>query len=117
MPATGNSQLKDSIREIDVLWITAGLGCDGDNIAMTGAIQPSIEDIVMGGGCPNIGGICIGCTMPGFPDKFRPFMNQPRARYSRRTQSRLMAARFMRFADLRKPRSIKSRPGGSVTPE
>lgn len=29
------------------------------------------------GGCPNVGGICIGCTMPGFPDKFMPFMNQP----------------------------------------
>ena len=20
------------------------------------------------GGCPNVGGVCIGCTMPGFPD-------------------------------------------------
>jgi hydrogenase small subunit len=29
------------------------------------------------GGCPNVGGICIGCTMPGFPDKFLPFMDQP----------------------------------------
>ncbi|HTS25383.1 MAG TPA: hypothetical protein VMH81_05895 [Bryobacteraceae bacterium] len=29
------------------------------------------------GGCPSVGGICIGCTMPGFPDKFMPFMNQP----------------------------------------
>ena len=29
------------------------------------------------GGCPNVGGVCIGCTMPGFPDKFMPFMNQP----------------------------------------
>jgi hydrogenase small subunit len=29
------------------------------------------------GGCPNVGGICIGCTMPGFPDKFMPFMNPP----------------------------------------
>jgi hydrogenase small subunit len=29
------------------------------------------------GGCPNIGGICIGCTMPGFPDKFMPFMDEP----------------------------------------
>ena len=27
------------------------------------------------GGCPNVGGICIGCTMPGFPDKFMPFMD------------------------------------------
>jgi hydrogenase small subunit len=29
------------------------------------------------GGCPNVGGICIGCTMPGFPDKFMPFMEEP----------------------------------------
>jgi hydrogenase small subunit len=27
------------------------------------------------GGCPNVGGICIGCTMPGFPDKYMPFMD------------------------------------------
>src|SRR3954447_18060372 len=37
------------ISEIDVLWITAGLGCDGDTIAMTAATQPSLEDIVLGG--------------------------------------------------------------------
>ena len=37
-----------AITEIDVLWITAGLGCDGDTIAMTAATQPSIEDIVLG---------------------------------------------------------------------
>src|SRR5215813_4649437 len=29
------------------------------------------------GGCPNVGGVCIGCTMPGFPDKFMPFLDQP----------------------------------------
>src|SRR6201984_1777935 len=29
------------------------------------------------GGCPNVGGICIACTMPGFPDKFMPFMDEP----------------------------------------
>jgi hydrogenase small subunit len=29
------------------------------------------------GGCPNVGGVCIGCTMPGFPDKFVPFLDQP----------------------------------------
>ena len=27
------------------------------------------------GGCPNVGGICIGCTMPSFPDRFMPFMD------------------------------------------
>ena len=29
------------------------------------------------GGCPNVGGICIACTMPGFPDKVMPFMDEP----------------------------------------
>ena len=29
------------------------------------------------GGCPNVGGICIACTMPGFPDKAMPFMDEP----------------------------------------
>jgi hydrogenase small subunit len=29
------------------------------------------------GGCANVGGICIGCTMPGFPDRFMPFMDAP----------------------------------------
>ena len=29
------------------------------------------------GGCANVGGTCIGCTMPGFPDKFQPFLDEP----------------------------------------
>src|SRR4051794_41252538 len=37
-----------AIREVDVLWITAGLGCDGDTISITAATQPSIEDILLG---------------------------------------------------------------------
>ena len=40
---------REPIAEIDILWITAGLGCDGETIAMTAATQPSIEDIVRGG--------------------------------------------------------------------
>src|ERR1700735_1245406 len=40
--------MTESIKEIDVLWITAGLGCDGDTIAITAATQPSLEDIVRG---------------------------------------------------------------------
>ena len=31
--------------EIAILWLTAGLSCDGDTIAMTAATQPSIEDL------------------------------------------------------------------------
>ncbi len=33
---------------IDVLWITAVLGCDGDTIAITAATQPSLEELVLG---------------------------------------------------------------------
>ncbi len=46
-----STRTPSSIAEIDVLWITAGLGCDGDTIAMTAATQPSIEDVV-GGALP-----------------------------------------------------------------
>jgi hydrogenase small subunit len=34
---------------MNVLWITAGLGCDGESVAITAATQPSIEDLVLGG--------------------------------------------------------------------
>src|SRR6201982_1292359 len=34
--------------EVHILWITAGLSCDGDTVSVTAAEQPSIEDVVMG---------------------------------------------------------------------
>jgi hydrogenase small subunit len=37
-----------AVPEIDILWITAGLSCDGDTISITAASQPSIEDILLG---------------------------------------------------------------------
>ncbi len=40
-----------AIAEIEILWLTAGLGCDGDTIAMTAATQPSLEDLI-GGALP-----------------------------------------------------------------
>ncbi len=50
------------------------VGCWGPvvqcNIVERGAIRKH-------GGCMNQGGICIGCTMPGFPDKFTPFYAAP----------------------------------------
>ena len=36
------------IDEVEVLWLNAGLSCDGDTIAMTAATQPSIEESVQG---------------------------------------------------------------------
>src|ERR1700685_4626519 len=42
------SWLTAPVGEIDVLWITAGLGCDGDTISITAATQPSIEELMLG---------------------------------------------------------------------
>ena len=36
------------VKEIHVIWMTTGLGCDGDSVSITAATQPSIEDLVMG---------------------------------------------------------------------
>src|SRR5215217_318453 len=33
---------------IPVLWINAGLSCDGDSVSLTAATQPSIEEIALG---------------------------------------------------------------------
>ncbi|MDQ6607294.1 MAG: hydrogenase expression protein HypE, partial [Actinomycetota bacterium] len=33
---------------VSILWITSGLGCDGDSIAMTAATNPSLEDLLRG---------------------------------------------------------------------
>ena len=69
------------------------------------------------GGCPNVGGICIGCTMPGFPDKFQPFMDQPPGSllssaavmtYGRAIQ----ALRRFTMASMNKEPSWRRRPAG-----
>ena len=41
---------------IHILWINAGLSCDGDSVALTAATQPSIEEIALGAlpGLPKI---------------------------------------------------------------
>ena len=31
-----------------VIWMTSGLSCDGDSVAMTSAVDPSLEDIITG---------------------------------------------------------------------
>jgi hydrogenase small subunit len=50
------------------------LGCWGPVVQCNVGKRGWINGI---GGCPNVGGVCIGCTMPGFPDKFMPFMEEP----------------------------------------
>jgi len=49
------------------------LGCWGQVVRCSVPKRGWINGV---GGCPNVGGICIACTMPGFPDKFQPFMDR-----------------------------------------
>jgi hydrogenase small subunit len=50
------------------------LGCWGPVVQCNVGKRGWINGI---GGCANVGGVCIGCTMPGFPDKLMPFLDMP----------------------------------------
>ncbi len=47
------------------------LGCMGPVVKCNVPVRGWVGGV---GGCPNVGGICIACTMPGFPDRFMPFV-------------------------------------------
>jgi hydrogenase small subunit len=47
------------------------IGCKGPVVKCNVPVRGWVNGI---GGCPNVGGICMACTMPGFPDRFMPFM-------------------------------------------
>jgi len=49
------------------------LGCKGPVVKCNVPLRGWLNGI---GGCPNVGGICMACTMPGFPDKYMPFMEE-----------------------------------------
>ena len=49
------------------------LGCKGPIVKCNVPLRGWVNGI---GGCPNVGGICMACTMPGFPDKYMPFMHE-----------------------------------------
>ncbi len=65
------------------------IGCWGPvvncNITSRGAINHA-------GGCMNAGGACIGCTMPGFPDKFTPFYKASPGSAVSSTASRMLGS-------------------------
>ena len=42
------NQAKTEAITAHVLWMTVGLSCEGDSVAMTSATNPSLEDIITG---------------------------------------------------------------------
>jgi len=87
------------------------LGCWGP------VVQCNIGERVMvdgHGGCMQSGGICIGCTMPGFPDKFSPMhvMPPPSVVSGRERVPGGFSRRMERVR--RKTRTVRKRPGRGV---
>ena len=73
------------------------VGCWGPvvdcNIVKRGAINHM-------GGCMEVGGPCIGCTMPGFPDKFSPFYKPAPGAIISTTTSRVVGGMIRRLRRL-----------------
>src|SRR5258708_7698750 len=42
------SNINTTVSDVNILWITVGLSCDGDSVSVTAAEQPSIEDVLLG---------------------------------------------------------------------
>src|SRR3954468_908770 len=36
------------VQEVNILWISEGMSCDGDSVSVTAAGQPGIEDVLLG---------------------------------------------------------------------
>lgn len=84
------------------------LGCKGPVVKCNVPTRGWIRGV---GGCPNVGGICIGCTSPGFPDRFMPFMQM-----SNKVRASTAMARFTYGPILRLLRT-QSLKLGSKEPE
>ncbi|MEO5739351.1 MAG: hypothetical protein ABIS29_02020, partial [Vicinamibacterales bacterium] len=73
------------------------LGCWGP-VVQCNIVQRGAQNHM--GGCMKAGGVCIGCTMPGFPDKFSPFFKEPPGGIMSTTLSRGVGAVIRRLRRL-----------------
>jgi hydrogenase small subunit len=65
------------------------IGCWGPVVQCNITSRGAINHV---GGCMNTGGVCIGCTMPGFPDRFAPFYKRPPGTIVSSTASRTIGS-------------------------
>jgi hydrogenase small subunit len=69
-------------------------GCWGPTVKCN---MPSRRNLDGVGGCMNVGGKCIGCTMPGFPDKFTPFFEKAPGAMISTTSSKILGGIMSRL--------------------
>ena len=70
------------------------IGCWGPVVQCNIVERGAINHI---GGCMVAGGACIGCTMPGFPDKYSPFYKAPPGSAVSGTTSRITGGAIRRL--------------------
>ncbi|MGI8512498.1 MAG: hydrogenase expression protein HypE [Solirubrobacteraceae bacterium] len=84
------------------------LGCKGPVVKCNVPVRGWVNGL---GGCPNVGGICMACTMPGFPDKYMPFMDESRNAKASTTLAKFTYGPLLRWG---RNRSVKN---GDKEPE
>ncbi len=87
------------------------IGCWGPVVQCNIVSRGAINGV---GGCMKTGGVCIGCTMPGFPDKFAPFYKAPPGSDVSGTLSRLVGSfitPLRRMTQKTRNREIQWKPG------
>jgi hydrogenase small subunit len=70
------------------------IGCWGPVVQCNIVERGAINHV---GGCMVAGGACIGCTMPGFPDKYSPFYKAPPGSAISGTTSRITGGAIRRL--------------------
>ncbi|HWF55987.1 MAG TPA: hydrogenase expression protein HypE [Solirubrobacteraceae bacterium] len=94
------------------------LGCKGPVVKCNVPVRGWVSGI---GGCPNVGGICMACTMPGFPDKYMPFVEPdlPAKLYARTARvAHGPLFRYLRERRIRRSYDVEPewrRPGPELT--
>ena len=89
------------------------LGCKGPVVKCNVPLRGWVNGI---GGCPNVGGICMACTMPGFPDKYMPFMDPDPMGGISSTAARFTYGPILRWG--RRPEhQAQVRQGAGVAPQ
>jgi len=73
------------------------IGCWGPVVQCNITSRGAINHV---GGCMNVGGPCIGCTMPGFPDKFSPFYKSPPGSLLSSNTSRVVGSGIRRLREI-----------------
>jgi len=94
------------------------LGCKGPVVKCNVPVRGWVNGI---GGCPNVGGICMACTMPGFPDKYMPFAEPDAAAKLYAKTARIAHGplfRYLRERKIRRDLDVEPawrRPGPELT--